>query len=157
VIEELRDYLVRLGIADDVADDIHDAYLDGDMKGVCQFSKTLEDDEHDYTNEITQHILSWRREVGECSEHTNEFVVESASLVDCLDISNECVKVKGWYVDVTTYCGKLLRYTVLGRTPYAIPVKEEAIEFIEDVKNDLIDDGSWTILAEKDKNNAQTT
>lgn len=65
MIEELRDYLVRQGWDEHVADDIHDAYYDREIDGVVEFAKTMEDGQHDYVDEVVQEVRNWQQEVGE--------------------------------------------------------------------------------------------
>jgi hypothetical protein len=63
MIEELRDYLVRVAkISDDVADDIHDAYYHNDVSGVIEFARSLGTDEHD---DLVQLVRDWIKEAGE--------------------------------------------------------------------------------------------
>jgi hypothetical protein len=64
VTEELYEYLVRYGWNKDIANDICDAYLKGD-DAIIQYAESLNDDEHDYTDEIIHMIKDWKREVGE--------------------------------------------------------------------------------------------
>ena len=66
--EELTEFLQRKGWSEDIANDIHVAYYDGDMNGVIRYAETLEDDEHDYVNEIVDDIRSWQKEVGEMGD-----------------------------------------------------------------------------------------
>lgn len=65
MIEELGEYLVRHGWAEDVADDIHDAYYHREIDGVVEFAKTMADDQHDYVDEIVADVRNWQQEVGE--------------------------------------------------------------------------------------------
>ena len=62
--EELYEYLVRHQWTEDIANDICDAYLKGGDT-LIQYAKSLNDDEHDYTDEIIQMIKDWKKEVGE--------------------------------------------------------------------------------------------
>lgn len=134
MIEELEEYLIRHGVNSLWASEIHDAYCK-DMKEACRVIRNKNDSEHDYLEELTKMILEWRLESGESLKHIKEFVVESAAVCAC--------ERGGWYVDANTYCGRTLRYTVLGRTPYAIKDQSEAEDFAADAVDDIIDEGSW--------------
>ena len=65
MVEELVEYLIRKGWSEDIADDIHTAYYHGDIEGVKKYAQTLNDEEHDYVNEIVTYVISWQEEVGE--------------------------------------------------------------------------------------------
>lgn len=65
MIEELAEYLTRNGWSEDIADDIHSAYLDYDMDGVRKIAATFNDEEHDYTDEIVKAVMQWQIECGE--------------------------------------------------------------------------------------------
>jgi hypothetical protein len=65
MIEELQDYLIRHGWAEDVAVDIHMAYYYKDMIGVRDYAKTLSTDQHDFEDETLNAVWAWREEVGE--------------------------------------------------------------------------------------------
>ena len=61
MIKDLRDYLVvDLGWAEDVADDIANIYHEHNISGVMDYAMSLNDDEHNYVNEITGDVYSWR-------------------------------------------------------------------------------------------------
>lgn len=137
MIEELGEYLIRNGIAENIADDLHDAYYKG-MKDACRYARTMNDDQCDYLPEIVKHILDWRREVGEALDHVPEHVVASVALVK---------QEQRWFVDVTTHESRKFRYTVLGRTPYSIASHDEALAFAKDLVDDLIDEGCWVEIS----------
>lgn len=65
MLMELREYLVLEGWAEDIADEIHDAYYAHEMAGVRLYAKTISDDEHDYEDEIVTQVERWRSDVGE--------------------------------------------------------------------------------------------
>lgn len=50
-----------------------------------------------------------------------------------------------WFVDAVTECGKRMRYTVLGTTPFAMTV-DDALGLVSDLvrlEDRSIDDESW--------------
>jgi hypothetical protein len=64
VIEELRDYLIRHGMPDDHADEVHDAFYDQDDEGIRSSPFTF------YCGQAEREALvelahNWQREVGE--------------------------------------------------------------------------------------------
>lgn len=59
------EYLVRIGWSEDMSEDIASAYLDNDIDGVREYAKTLEDDEHNYEDEIVSNVRDWQKESGE--------------------------------------------------------------------------------------------
>ena len=66
MIEELRDYLVRTKrYTEELADEIHDAYLDIGLEGIRKLARTMNDDKHDYEDEIVGDVKAWQIEVGE--------------------------------------------------------------------------------------------
>ena len=70
MIEELKEYLIRYGWAEDIADDVHDAVYRGkgkdeEIENVKKAMACLDDSEHDYTGEMLECIVAWRKEVGE--------------------------------------------------------------------------------------------
>ncbi len=133
VIEELQDYLIRHGLSEDIASEVHDAYYES-MPKACKYARSLNDEKHDYVPEIVELILNWRREVGEAYEHITEYVAKAARIVR---------SHKGWFVDAITYDGHVMRYTVLGATPYAIREKAEAEQWARDIIDVIIDNGAW--------------
>lgn len=64
MIEELRDYLVRHGYSEDLADEIHDVYT-SNLEDVRCLARTMNDDEHDYEDEIVGDVKAWQIESGE--------------------------------------------------------------------------------------------
>lgn len=61
MIEELRDYLIRRGVVEDVADEIHDFYYHWEMEGARACGVDYEFD----ADEIEGMVNSWKQEVGE--------------------------------------------------------------------------------------------
>lgn len=134
MIEELRDYLIRHGLAEDLADDLHDAYYGEETAGALDIAETWATDQHDYRSEIAEMILGWRRESGEALEHIPEHIVDFA-------VATPTPGGGGWFVDATTLDGQRLRY---GATPYAIKDRGEAEKYAAVLRNNLIDEGYFT-------------
>ena len=65
MIEELCEYLIRQGYGEDEANDVHFAYLKGDIEEAVKVAESWNDNEHDYRNEVRIDIMNWREEVGE--------------------------------------------------------------------------------------------
>jgi hypothetical protein len=58
--EPLLEYLLRIGWSVDIAVDAGAAYQQGGVEEARRVSKWMDDDEHDYSGEITDDIQHWR-------------------------------------------------------------------------------------------------
>ena len=65
MIEELVEYLIRYGYNEEDADEIHNAYYIGGIKGAVDKFRWADDETHDYTSELKKIIEDWQVEAGE--------------------------------------------------------------------------------------------
>jgi len=59
MIEELNEYLMRHGMDEAIANDIHDAFVNGGVYGVREWA------EGEFVEGIIQKVEDWQKEVGE--------------------------------------------------------------------------------------------
>jgi len=55
----LYSHLVKCGWSEDIAKDVSKAYMKDSIEGVIEAAKWMNDEEHDYTHEITMDIAKW--------------------------------------------------------------------------------------------------
>lgn len=65
VIEELRDFLIRHGVGEEIADQVHDAYCDGGEPGVEELMMGMNGGDRDYAEEMLNLTAAWKDEMGE--------------------------------------------------------------------------------------------
>lgn len=110
MIEELNEYLIRHHWSEDIADDAATAYGDAPFNAwrepVTQAMKWMDDDEHDYTGELCDHIQAWRIEVGEdhnCSGWL-PYANCGRAIEYCVELDGELWAGNGEYDSQVAFC-----------------------------------------------------
>lgn len=67
MIEELRDYLIQHGVAEDMADEVHGAHYRDGERGVREYTKSLGENQYEYEDLLIALCHGWEIEAGEAT------------------------------------------------------------------------------------------